>query len=360
MYADTFSECKGGNSLGVADMKEPKRILIVRTDRIGDVILSTPAIKNLREAYPNTYIGFMSRPYTKEILEGNPDLNEVIIYDKYGRHKSIWATVKFSFHLRKKKFDWAVILHPTHRTHIITFLAGIPFRVGWDKKGGWLLTARVSHQKQQGTKHELEYTLDILRRLNIPIVDKSIYFPLKKEAEEKIEQLLGEAKIERGDKFIVIHPSASCPSKRWPQEHFSQLVRLLKEKTGFPVVVVTSGGEEEFGEKIISANDVIDLRGDLSISELGSLLKRAGLFISNDSGPVHIAAALEVPVISIFGRKEAGLSPLRWKPPGRNSFYFHKDVGCTKCLAHNCQKGFLCLKSITPEEVAHKAVAMIK
>ena len=186
------------------------------------------------------------------------------------------------------------------------------------------------------------------------------HVPQPEEAEEKIEQLLGEAKIERGDKFIVIHPSASCPSKRWPQEHFSQLVRLLKEKTGFPVVVVTSGGEEEFGEKIISANDVIDLRGDLSISELGSLLKRAGLFISNDSGPVHIAAALEVPVISIFGRKEAGLSPLRWKPPGRNSFYFHKDVGCTKCLAHNCQKGFLCLKSITPEEVAHKAVAMIK
>ena len=301
----------------------------------------------------------MCRPYTRQILEGNPYLDEVIVYDKYGKHKSIWSSVKFSLFLRKKKFDWAIILHPTNRAHLVTFFAGIPFRIGWNKKLGFLLTKKLLHKKQEGEKHELEYTLDILRALKLSIVDKTTYFPLKKEAQEKVNFLLGSWGVKEKDKLIVIHPSASCPSKRWPQEYFSCLVRMLKEKLPYKVAVICAKNEEVYGEKVAEESGVIDLRGKLSISELGALLSRSILFISNDSGPVHIASSLGVAVISIFGRKDKGLSPLRWKPLGRKSIYLHKDVGCKVCLAHNCYKGFLCLRAITPQEVMERVTYLL-
>ena len=341
-------------------MQKPNKILIVRTDRLGDVILSTPVIKNLRLHFPKAHIAFLCQPYTRGVLEGNPDLDEVIIYDKYEKDKSFWASIKFSFFLRKKKFDLAIILHPTNRTHLFTFLAGIPERVGWDKKLGKLLTKSLKHAKQEGKKHELEYSLDLLRELAIPIKSTETYFPILPEAKRTIEQLLKGEGIGEGDKFIVIHPSASCPSKRWPQECFRRVVELLKEKVNFKIVVITSQEEREFGEKLVGGSGVIDLRGSLSIPEVGALLKQATLFISNDSGPVHIAASFNTPLISIFGRDNPGLSPLRWGPRGKRSICLHKDVGCTKCLAHNCIKGFLCLQEITPQEVAEKAITLLK
>ncbi|NQT28792.1 MAG: glycosyltransferase family 9 protein, partial [Candidatus Omnitrophica bacterium] len=188
-------------------MQKPNKILIVRTDRLGDVILSTPVIKNLRLAFPKAHIAFICRPYTRGALEGNPDLNEVIIYDKYRKQKSLWASIKFAFYLRKKKFDLAFILHPTNRVHLIAFLAGIPIRVGWDKKLGKLLTKRIKHTKQEGKKHELEYTLDLLRGLGITIKHTDTYFPILSEAKTIVEQLLKDEGIGEGDKFIVIHPS---------------------------------------------------------------------------------------------------------------------------------------------------------
>lgn len=338
---------------------QPKRILIVRTDRLGDVILSTPVIKNLRLTYPKAYVAFLCRPYTKELLINNPDLDEVIVYDKYDKDRSFLATMKFALDLRKRAFDLALVLHPTNRAHLITFLAKIPRRVGWNRKLTWLLTDRLPYQKQEGLRHELEYSLDILRSLGINIKTKDICFHLDSKAIERVEQLFKEQALDKNSQFIVIGPSASCPSKRWPQNNFLAVIKLLKEKTNFKFVVITSESEKGFGEKIAKEGGIVDLRGKLNILEIGALLKRAALFISNDSGPVHIAASFNTPVISIFGRKDSGLSPQRWKPLGVKSSYIHKDAGCSICLAHNCQKSFLCLDKITAQEVAEKALLIL-
>jgi heptosyltransferase-2 len=341
-------------------MADYKRILIVRTDRLGDVILSTPVIKNLRLAFPQSYLAFLCRPYTREVLEGNPDLDEVIIYDKYGKEKGLWASLKFSFYLRRKRFDLALILHPTNRAHLIIFLAGIPKRVGWDRKLGWLLTDKIKHTKQEGKKHELEYTLDLLKTLGVAIESEKTHFFITARAGQKIEELLKRQGIRAEDKLIVIHPSASCPSKRWPQVNFRQLIRLLKQEYNPQIAVITSSAEQGFAKELVREDGIIDLRGKLSISEIGALLKRADLFISNDSGPVHIADSLGTPVVVIFGRKDPGLSPLRWGPRGEKSLYLHKDAGCDVCLAHNCRKGFLCLQKITPDEVFTAAAAFLE
>ncbi|MCF7870241.1 MAG: lipopolysaccharide heptosyltransferase II [Candidatus Omnitrophica bacterium] len=332
-------------------MNKPRRILIIRTDRLGDVVLSTPVIKNLRKKYPDNYISFICRPYTKKILEQNPYLDELIVYDKYGNDKSFLATLKFALSLRKKKFDLVLILHPTNRSHLIAFLAGIPKRIGWDKKLSFLLTDKLIHTKGQGKKHELEYNLDLLRYLGISAEDKEIYIPIKNDCRQKVDKILEKKGIEEKDKLIVIHPSASCPSKRWPKDKFIKLVKMLKKEKDIKIAIITSADQKEFGKGISKIEGVVDLCGCLSIPETIALIKRVRLFISCDSGPVHIAAGLNKPVISIFGRSQAGLSPKRWAPTGKNSYFLHKDVGCKTCLAHNCQKGFLCLQAVKPSEV---------
>lgn len=341
-------------------VKKPKKILLVRTDRLGDVILSTPVIKNLKLAFPQASIFFMCRPYTKEAVLGNPWLDDVIVYDKYGKHKSFLATIKFSFYLRRKRFDWAIILHPTNRAHLLAFLAGIPFRAGWNKKLGFLLNKKLTHTKDKGQKHESDYSLDVLRSLDIPIKEKNTYFSIDAQAQSKVEELLRAKGVRENDKFIVIHPCASCISKRWPTGYFIELIRLLKKEINYKIIVVSSENEKEFVKELTDSLEVIDLCGKLSISELGSLLKKAMLFISNDSGPVHIAASLNTPVISIFGRKNPGLSPTRWRPLGEKSYYIHKDAGCRVCLAHDCQKGFQCLRNIEPKELFGMVMNILK
>lgn len=139
------------------------RILITRTDRIGDVTLSTPAIKAVRDKYPGAHIAVCVRLETRGILEGNPYLDEVIVYDKFGAHRGVKGKCRFISILRKNNFDMALILHPTSHINLSCFLAMIPERIGYDKKMGYLLTRKVPHTKEKGEKHELEYTLDILR-----------------------------------------------------------------------------------------------------------------------------------------------------------------------------------------------------
>jgi len=339
-----------------------KRILIVRTDRIGDVLLSTPVIKTLRENYPHAYIAMMVSPYTKEIVEGNPYLDDVIIYDKDGKHKSWQRSIKFARSLRKKKFDLAIILHPINRVHLITFFAGIPKRIGYNRKMGFLLSDKLVHAKELGKKHELEYNLDLLSALGMKLIDTDLYMPIKSESEKWVNELFAREKILKSDRLLVIHPGASCSSKVWPQERFAEVADQLIDKYGCKALVISGPKDIFLAEKVSAAmhNRVINLGGKTSISQIASLFQRCNLLITNDSGPMHIAAAVGTPVIAIFGRAQAGLSPKRWGPRGKKSFILHKNTGCIECLAHNCLKGFLCLKAITVNEVVKLADSILQ
>ena len=339
-----------------------KRILVSRTDRIGDVLLSTPVIKSLREAYPRAYIAMMVSPYAGLVVEGNPDLDSVIIYDKGGKHKSWFAAARFSRYLKKKKFDLAIILHPTNRAHLLTFFAGIAKRVGYDRKLGFLLTDRLRHTKHLGEKHEAEYNLDLLRYLGINCRPPQLHMPINKESQNWAIELLKVNGIGAVDKLLGIHPAASCPSKVWPPERFAEVADKLSAKYGFKTVIV-AGPRDTEKAKVMQEHmhtQALNLAGKASVSQLASILKRCSLFISNDSGPVHMATAVSTPVISIFGRAQKGLGPKRWGPMGPKDKYLHKDAGCITCLAHNCVRGFVCLESISVDDVIVAADEILK
>jgi heptosyltransferase II len=334
-----------------------KKILIVRTDRIGDVVLSTPVIKAVRDAYTGSHIAMLVRPYARDIVEGNPYLNEVIVYDKSGSEKDLRGNIRFIDMLKNKRFDLAIMLHPTQRTHMVAAFAGIPVRVGYDRKCGFLLTKRIPHTKQFGLKHEIDYALDMLRYIGIAPKDRSLYMPVNKESESRIEKLLGDNGIRTADTVIAVNPGASCPSKRWACENFAAAARGLIKKYGAKIIIIAGRDDQAYGDKTASliGKGCLNLSGKTSVADLASVLKRAKLFISNDSGPVHIACAVGTPVIAIFGRSDRGLSPDRWGPSGKNDIVIHKDVGCDVCLAHSCRIGFKCLEAITAEEVLKAA-----
>lgn len=325
--------------------------------------MSTPVIKALRDSYPNSHIAFMVRPYSRDIVEGNPYLNEVIIYSKEEAEKGILGNMRFVAHLSKKRFDIAIILHPTNRAHLIAFLAGVPERVGYDKKmARFLLTKRISHTKQFGLKHETDYVLDMLRYIGVEPKDKTLYMPMKDESEERIKDVLKINGVYDEGALIAIHPGASCPSKRWPLENFVKVADSIVDLYKAKIVVLSGAREKEFGDTLANSvrKNSINLSGMTTVADLASILRRARLLISNDSGPVHIACAVGTKVLAIFGRNDRGLSPTRWGPTGKDDVILHKDVGCDECLAHNCKIGFKCLEAITVEEVLTAAKEMLK
>ncbi len=333
-----------------------RKILLARTDRIGDLVLTTPAIKAVRKAYPDAYIAMIVRPYGECLVRGNPYLDEVIIYDKFGLHRSAAATIRFGLNLKKIGFDRAVIFHPTNRMHIIAYIANIPRRIGYDSRLSFLLTDSIKNLKHEGKKHERDYTLDLLKSLGIESDEKELYVALDGKAQASIEQMLNGHGITAKDKLITMHPGASCVSKIWPSERFAKLSDMLIEKHNVKIAVIGGNDKRDLfcveSVKKFMRKEALFLKGVLGLKELAALLKRSKLFVSNDSGPVHIATAVGTPVVDIFGRNQPGLSLVRWGPLGKKDIAIHKDVGCEDtCLAHNCKKSFACLRAISVDDI---------
>ena len=161
---------------------------------------------------------------------------------------------------------------------------------------------------------------------------------------------------------MAIHPSASCISKRWMPDRFAQVADRLAAERLVRICLVSGEPDAVYAEAVVRrmSYPAVNFAGALAVGELAALLRRCRLLISNDSGPVHVAAAVGTPVVDIFGRNQRGLSPQRWGPLGAGHVILHKEVGCVTCLAHNCDIGFLCLTSLSVEEVYRAAVSVLE
>lgn len=341
------------------------KILLIRLDRIGDLVLSIPSIQAVRERFPNAFISVMTRPETAPLLEGHPAVDEVIpyFYEKKGRHSGIFGNFNFIREIVRHHFDLAFILHPSLRSYLVPWTAGIPYRVGLKVDPPFLLSLHVPDTRSQGVRHESEYTLDIIRAFQTESLDATppkIY--LSFEDRKKISDRLEKEKITEGAPVVVFHLGASCVSKRWPAQKFEQLADRLLER--FPEIrLVTVGGK--FERELSKAFEKkgarsVNWAGELSLKELAALLEKSELLISNDSGPVHISSAVGTPTLTLFGRHLPGLSVSRWRALGSGHEWIHKNVGCVVCLAHRCTIDFECLKAISVDEVFFKAEKMIE
>ena len=330
------------------------RILITRTDRMGDVILSIPAVRNLRRVFPGAYIAFMVAAQNRGLVSEEKEIDEVIAYDKKAEHKGISANLKFAWELRKKRFDLAVALYPSNRTHLTLFASGIPRRVGYDRKLGHLLTERLPHSKQMGEKHEVDYNLEVLEFAGFDIkgADREPRVVVGEKALMKMERRVKELGVK--GPMIALHAGASCRSKMWPLERFAEAGDLLAEKYSARSVIVGEGAGPSTLAKMMREKP-IDFTGSLELSELAALFSMCRLVVSNDSGPAHLAAAVGAPVVVIFGRNDPGLSPKRWAPVTDKKRVLHSPPECPVCLAHNCEIEFRCLSNIAAGDVLNAA-----
>lgn len=301
---------------------EIKKILIIRSDRFGEFILNTPAIKAVKNKFPAASITLMVSPAVKEIVEGWPIVDEILVYPK-GRLQGILSLVS---EFRKRKFDLAVVLNPKKEFHIATFLAGIPVRVGYERKFGFLLSHKIQDRKQLGQKHEVEYNLDLLKVIGIKCQDKSLFVSFDREDEETVNFLLGERGVSDTDNIVVVHPWTSDPVKQWPVKHFSQLAQRLLTKVPCRVVII--GGKDEVGQSEEFCKDkigLINITGKLTLRQLAAFLRRCRLLVSNDSGPVHMAAAVGTPVVALFRSDLPGKTAKRWGPWGQGHIIIEKS-----------------------------------
>lgn len=294
-------------------------ILVVRTDRIGDVVLTTAAVHALRKNFPDARIAMMVAPSTRDLIEGNPDVDEIIIYDRNGEHRGVFGLWKQALNLRAKKFDWAIIFHTKRWTNLVCFLAGIPRRTGYcNEKYGFLLTDRIKDDREAGIKHEAQYCLDVLNSIGVPapLAEMQCVIPVRKECDDWADAWLAEHNI-APKTLIVINPSASDPGRQWPAERFAKIIEILHSKNIGPIAVIGAKNSEAAKRLLgMVGSKALDLTGQTSMAQLIAVLRKSRMLISNDTGPVHIAAALKIPVVSIFTRDEPGINPERWRPLG--------------------------------------------
>jgi len=314
-------------------METPKtfqNILIVRTDRIGDVVLTTPAIKSLRQAYPAARISILVTPVTYDLVNGNPYVDEILVDDRQGRHKGLFGFLRLAREIRLKRFDLAIIYHTKRRYNLACYAAGIPFRLGYkNEKFGFLLSLPLKDARPWGTKHEAEYCMDVLKAIGVENDDLDIFVPLQKEAEGWMFNWMQENNL-KPNEFITIHPGASDFTKCWPTANFALLMDRLAERYALKIVLIGSPQIMPVAAEILrqtrKASEFLNLTGKTSLAQMASLLRRSRLLISNDSGPVHVAAGVGTSVISLFLRNQPGINAERWKPLGAKSFILNNKL----------------------------------
>ena len=247
------------------------------------------------------------------------------------------------------------------------FLAGIPRRSGYcNEKIGFLLTDRVVDDREAGIKHEAEYCLDILNSIGVvaPLSEIQCVIPINKACDDWAEQWCLENHINAKD-LIIVNPSASDPGRQWPADRFAKIIAILQFKNIGPIAVIGTKNDVAAAKLIslVKSNDqvrIFDLRGQTSMSQLIALLRKSRMLISNDTGPVHIAAALNKPVVSIFTRDEPGINPERWRPLGQK---VKVVVTPSKGLISNYKSkviDYSYLNAITVESVWEAVDALLK
>ncbi len=330
----------------MVNFKKIKKVLVVRTDRIGDVLLNLPAIELLKKKIPQAQFTLMTGSNLTDLLQHQPVFNEVINYDLYKD-----KTLKLWLFLLKRRFDLCLIMNPQKKFHALSFLSGIPYRCGYDRKWGRLLNFRREDVKAYGEKHEIEYNLDLLSELGINYSSASVHFNLSTNPshERKIKKLFLELFKNETPSFIAIHPFASVPYKEWPYERYAELIKKIKEiYSDLQIIFV---GQNNLQQNIWLPSQTVNLINKLDLNELAALLKKARLLISTDSGPLHIAAGVGTRTIALFGPNFSYSSPTRWGPWGENHIVIHKKYNCSPCKDTPCMQDFSCMKSIDINDV---------
>lgn len=321
--SETPSRARGG-----------ERILVLRYRFIGDTLLTVPFLRNLRRARPDAHIVWVVAPGSADVVAGIPYVDELLPWDPATRHaesrgahgtwRAKWAFVR---ELRRRRFDTAYVLKRSLSSALIAWFSGARRRVGFATEGrGVLLTTRVPYRHDQ---HEVENFLDVLRADGVPILDD--HLEAWPSAGERLfaSTFLQRHSVGPADRLIAIHPFATNKPRAWHEDDFVALANRLQAAHGARIIVFGGPGDagdaQAFRERIVPAPIVAV--GNTSLRQTMALLERCELLVCNDSGIMHLGAALRLPLVALFGPQ----SPLKFGPWGEASAVVYKKLPCSPC-----------------------------
>lgn len=329
-----------------------KRLLIRSTNWIGDAVMTTPAVRAIRHNFPDAHISMLAKPWVAPVFAHSSHVDEIIIYEANGRHHGIAGTVRLAKDLRAYRFDAAILLQNAIEAALIAFMAGIPNRIGFDTDARrLLLTHPVRCTRAIKTIHQTGYYLKMVEGAGLVTGPSTLELSLNPADQERAGQLLADLGIAPTSRLIGLNPSATFgPAKQWFPQRYAALGDRLHQDLDVTILIFGGPSDRELGRTISSlmTAPAIDLSGRTSLGEAIAVIDRCHAFVTNDSGLMHVAAALDTPLVAIFGSTNF----ITTSPFSDTSRIVRVPIECSPCMQPVCPLGHMnCMKRVTVEMV---------
>ncbi len=331
-----------------------RKILVLRYRFIGDTVLTVPFLRNLRHAFPSAHIDLMLEPFSGQVIEGCPYVDRIIPFEIKTIHRysnqsnqgKLTGYMQYWRKIKEESYDTAFVLKRSLSSALLVWAAGIPRRIGFATEGRRLfLTDPVTYRQNQ---HEVNSFLDCLRTLDIPVLTQNLELWPSPEGDAKMRSFFSEKGWKPSDLKIIIHAAASLPAKRWPLERFSAVMSVLHKKYQARFIYTGAAEDASLYREIEKQGPFksLHLCGVTSLRDNLSFYRASNLFFGVDSGPLHMAAAVGVPVVALFGPTDER----KWGPWGEGHTIITKRLSCYPCKPHKCGNNE-CMQKISVDEV---------
>ena len=327
------------------------RILVIQTAFVGDLVLSTPLFEAARTRLGADRVGAVVRPETANLLRNNPHIDDIVIYDKKGGQKGPLALLRLARGLRGAAFDTALIPHRSFRSALLGFLAGVPVRVGFDRSAGkLLLTDRVPYRSTP----EVERNLSLLGSRGVDTAGMHPALYPDDEDRNRVDTLMRESAVAPSEDICGVSPGSVWATKRWLPGRYAELIRRLAEEFGYRSVLFGGSDDRSLCAEIAAESgvDPLNAAGQLTLLQSAALAARCSALVSNDTGMGHVAAAMNIPVVAVFGPTVPAFG---FVPHGQGHQVVETSLDCRPCSPHGgdrCPIGSHdCMRGITVERV---------
>lgn len=348
------------------DPAAPERILVRAVNWVGDAVMTLPALTALAGACPRARIEVLAKPWAAPVYAAHPAVAQVLAFDAKGSHAGPAGLWRLAGELRARRYDWALLFQNAFQAALLTWLARVPVRIGFAADGrGLLLSHAVPRTQEARAAHQSSYYLHILAGVGLPVgepppggVPPRLH--LTPEDARAAEELLRAEGLAEAGPLLGLAPGAAFgPAKCWPAERFATAAADLLERGFKAVVLLGSAGEAPACAAVaagLAGRRVLNLAGRTGLGPALAIIARLGLMLSNDSGLMHAAAALEVPTVAVFGSTE----PRATAPLGPKVAVVRRPVECSPCLKPECPRGdMICFTEVTPEMVTGAALGLL-
>ncbi len=322
-------------------------ILVIKLRYLGDVLLATPTLKAVKASWPAARLTMLVNRGTEEVVTGNPNVDEVLVLDR----GPLASQYKFAMAVRRRKYDLVIDLTDADRSAFLSWLSGAPMRIGFNveqRSRGFCYTTVV--RPGPDVVHRVDRDCAALGPLGIRAKPDPPEMWINKQDHEAAEELLRRLEVDDVRPIAVLQPGARYWFKAWPPERFARLADHLAETHGHQVLIAGSGQERQLAKTIRDAakSRPAVMVGEATVKQFAAVLKRAVLLVGNDSGAMHIAAAMGTPVVALFGPS----NPMEWGPRGGPVEILYKGLDCRACFHPTCRRGEEnCMRLISVEEV---------